>query len=246
MKAMILAAGLGNRMRPLTDHTPKPLLYAGGKPLIEYHLENLRCAGIHEVIINLAYLGEKIRAHLGDGKQFNLNITYSSEPEPLETGGAILHALDLLGEEPFLLVNGDVWCDLEIAQFIQQSSIKNKLAENQLGHLLLVPNPEFHPRGDFALASNGRLLDDPEKSDDPEKIAPPRLTFGGISLLKPELIAHYPEKRQKFPLVEVLRRAISNGQLTGKVHQGYWSDVGTPARLKELEDYLSHSLAKKY
>ena len=230
MKAMILAAGLGNRMRPLTDHTPKPLLCAGGKPLIEYHLENLQRAGIREVIINLAYLGEKIRAHLGDGKQFGLEIKFSAEPEPLETGGAILHALDLLGDEPFLLVNGDVWCDLDIAQFIQQP-----MTENQLGHLLLVPNPEFHPHGDFALTSNGLLLEDPEKKH------PQRFTFGGISLLKPELIAQYPDKRQKFPLVEVLRRAIRNGQLTGQAHQGRWSDVGTPARLQALETYLSHT-----
>lgn len=238
MKAMILAAGLGNRMRPLTDHTPKPLLCAGGKPLIEYHLENLRRAGISEVIINLAYLGEKIRAHLGDGQQFGLKISYSTEPEPLETGGAILHALDVLGEAPFLLINGDVWCDLELAQFIQHPIAENTLA-NQLGHLLLVPNPEFHPQGDFALASSGRLIDDPEKT------APQRFTFGGISLLKPELIANYPDKRQKFPLVEVLRRAINNGQLTGQVHQGHWSDVGTPARLQELENYLSH-LSKQH
>jgi MurNAc alpha-1-phosphate uridylyltransferase len=235
MKAMILAAGLGNRMRPLTDHTPKPLLCAGGKPLIEYHLENVQRAGIREVIINLAYLGEKIRAHLGDGQRFGLKISYSIEPEPLETGGAILHALDLLGKEPFLLVNGDVWCDLDIAQFIQQP-----LPENQLGHLLLVANPEFHPRGDFALAGNGLLIDAPEKTH------PQRFTFGGISLLKPELIANHPDKRQKFPLVEVLRRAISNGQLTGCLHQGHWSDVGTPERLRELDDYLSLSAAEKH
>lgn len=233
MKAMILAAGLGNRMRPLTDHIPKPLLHAGGKALIAYHLENLQRAGIHKVIINLAYLGEKIRAQLGDGKQFGLEITYSTEPEPLETGGAILHALDLLGTEPFLLVNGDVWCDLDFAQFIQQSVVEKKFAENQFGHLLLVPNPDFHPLGDFALDNRGLLLDDPDKTH------PHRFTFGGISLLKPELISDYPDKRQKFPLVEVLRRAISNGQLTGQVHQGRWSDVGTPARLQQLEDYLS-------
>ncbi len=234
MKAMILAAGLGNRMRPLTDHTPKPLLCASGKPLIEYHLENLRRAGIREVIINLAYLGEKIRTHLGDGQQFGLKIIYSTEPEPLETGGAILHARDLLGEETFLLINGDVWCDLEFAQFIQQPIVENTLAESQLGHLLLVPNPEFHPQGDFALASDGLLLNDPEKNHQR------RFTFGGISLLKPELITRYPDKRQKFPLVEVLRRAINNEYLTGQVHQGHWSDVGTPARLQELENYLSH------
>jgi len=230
MKAMILAAGLGNRMRPLTDHTPKPLLCAGGKPLIEYHLEKLQRAGVREVIINLAYLGEKIRAHLGDGQRFGLEIIYSSEPEPLETGGALLQALDLLGTNPFLLINGDVWCDLDIAQFIQQP-----LSATQLGHLLLVTNPEFHPRGDFALADNGLLVDDPDCNH------PQRFTFGGISLLKPDIIASYPDKRQKFPLVEVLRRAIAHHQLTGQVHSGHWSDVGTPMRLQELDNYLSHS-----
>jgi len=229
MKAMILAAGLGNRMRPLTNHTPKPLLCAGIKPLIEYHLENLQRAGIREVIINLAYLGEKIRAHLGDGQRFGLEIIYSSEPEPLETGGALLQALELLGTDPFLLINGDVWCDLDFAHFIHQP-----FAENQLGHLLLVANPEFHPCGDFALAGNGLLLDDPEKNH------PHRFTFGGISLLKPEIIANYPDRRQKFPLVEVLRRAISQQQLTGQVHLGHWSDVGTPERLQELDKFLLH------
>jgi len=230
MKAMILAAGLGNRMRPLTNHTPKPLLCADGKPLIEYHLENLQRAGVREVIINLAYLGEKIRAHLGDGEQFGLEIIYSREPEPLETGGAILHALDALGTDTFLLINGDVWCDLEFTHFIQQP-----LAEGQLGNLLLVPNPEFHPQGDFALDSTGQLIADIDKSH------PQRFTFGGISLLKPELIANYPDRRQKFPLVEVLRRALGEGQLTGQVHQGHWSDVGTPERLQKLEHYLAHT-----
>lgn len=230
MKAMILAAGLGNRMRPLTDHTPKPLLCASGKPLIEYHLENLQRAGIREVIINLAYLGEKICAHLGDGRQFGLQIIYSTEPEPLETGGAILHALELLGDEPFLLVNGDVWCDIDFAQFIQQP-----LAHQLAGRLLLVPNPDFHPHGDFALDPSGLLLEDPDKTD------PHRFTFGGISLLKPEIVAKYPHRRPKFPLVEALRHAIHHQQLTGQVHVGHWSDVGTPVRLQELERHLSRN-----
>lgn len=234
MKAMILAAGLGNRMRPLTDHTPKPLICAGGKPLIEYHLENLQRSGIREVVINLAYLGEKIRAHLGDGQQFGLEIMYSTEPEPLETGGAILHALGMLGKEPFLLINGDVWCDLDLALFSQHS-----LTDKQLGHLLLVPNPDFHPQGDFALTSNGQLLSDDALTHSQEKLTLQRFTFGGISLLKPEAISDYPNKRQKFPLVEVLRRAIDHGQITGQVHRGHWSDVGTPIRLHQLEDYLS-------
>lgn len=229
MKAMILAAGLGNRMRPLTDHLPKPLLPVNGKPLIEFHLENLARAGITQAIINLAYLGDKIRAHLGDGSRFGLQIQYSEEPEPLETGGAILHALPLLGDEPFLLVNGDVWCELEFGRFIQAAqSITTK---NLQGHLLLVPNPEFHPQGDFALDHTGLLLEDTDKQ------SPNRFTFGGISLLNPQLISRYPQRRQKFPLAEVLRLAISNHQLTGQVFHGHWSDVGTPERLQALNKY---------
>ena len=227
MKAMILAAGLGNRMRPLTDHTPKPLLCAGNKPLIEYHLENLQRAGIHEVIINLAYLGEKIRMHLGDGKRWNLHIHYSQEPEPLETGGAILQALDLLGKDTFLLINGDVWCDIEF-----NDVVTTPLNTTQSGHLLLVPNPAFHPHGDFALDDSGLLLEDAQKNH------LHRFTFAGISLLKPALVSDYPNKREKFPLVETFRHAIAQQQLRGQVHYGYWSDVGTPERLQQLNNFL--------
>lgn len=227
MKAMILAAGLGQRMRPLTDHLPKPLLPAGGKPLLDYHLENIAQAGIRDVIINLAYLGEKIRTHVSDGSRFGLQVSYSPEPEPLETGGAILHALELLGDEPFLLINGDVWCDIALDKFTQLP-----LPDNQLGHLLLVPNPDFHPQGDFALADNGYLIEDPEKNHSQ------RFTFAGISLLKPALIANYPDKRQKFPLVETLRLAIHHRQLSADVYKGHWSDVGTPQRLQQLDNYL--------
>lgn len=230
MKAMILAAGLGNRMRPLTDHTPKPLLHAGGKPLIEYHLLNLQRAGIRDVIINLAYLGDKIRAHLGNGSNFGVNIHYSTEPEPLETGGAIVHASQQLGAEPFLLVNGDVWCAIEFGDFIQHH---HKYPDRN-GHLLLVPNPDFHPNGDFALATDGTLLDAANDA------TLPRFTFAGISMLNPELINRYPHKRQKFPLVEVFRHAISQGQLSGEVYNGRWSDVGTPGRLYDLDAYLQH------
>jgi MurNAc alpha-1-phosphate uridylyltransferase len=228
MKAMILAAGLGNRMRPLTDNTPKPLLRAAGKPLIEYHLENLQRAGVREVVINLAYLGEKIRTHLGDGTRWNLQIRYSQEHEPLETGGAILRALDLLGDETFLLVNGDVWCDIEFSELT--STILKPIHQ---GHLLLVPNPGFHPHGDFALDSSGLLLDDPEKSH------PQRFTFAGISLLKPELVSTYPNKREKFPLVEAFRHAITQHKLSGHTFHGHWSDVGTPERLHDLDNHLA-------
>lgn len=225
MKAMILAAGLGQRMRPLTDHLPKPLLEVGGKPLLQYHLEALQVAGVENVIINLAYLGDKIRAFVGDGSRFGLQVEYSVEPEPLETGGALLQALPLLGTESFLLINGDVWSEFSLASLIHR-----KLSPSQLGHLVLVPNPDFHPAGDFALADNGFLIND---------INTARYTFAGISLLSPEIIRSYPDARDKFPLGEVLRYGINQKKLTGEVFAGRWSDVGTPERLLALQEILS-------
>lgn len=225
MKAMILAAGLGQRMRPLTDSLPKPLLPIAGKPLLQYHLEALRRAGIREVVINLAYLGEKIRAFVGDGGDFGLRVAYSPEPEPLETGGGVLRALPLLGDEPFLLINGDVWSDCPLVPFTTL-----QLSADQLGHLVLVPNPDFHPNGDFALRSDGILVD-----DRPDL---PCYTFAGISLLRPELLADYCRRREKFPLGEVLRVAVAGKQLSAEVYRGVWSDIGTPERLWALEQQL--------
>lgn len=225
MKAMILAAGLGQRMRPLTDHLPKPLLEVGGKPLLQYHLEALQVAGVKNVIINLAYLGEKIRAFVGDGSRFGLRVEYSVEPEPLETGGALLQALPLLGTEPFLLINGDVWSEFSLASLLQR-----RLSPGQLGHLVLVPNPDFHPAGDFALAKDGFLINDANVA---------RYTFAGISLLSPEIIRNYPDARSKFPLGEVLRYGIDQKKLSGEVFAGRWSDVGTPERLLALQQILS-------
>lgn len=263
MKAMILAAGLGQRMRPLTDHTPKPLLCAGGKPLIEYHLENLARAGIREVLINLAYLGDKIRAHLGDGSAYGLTISYSAEPEPLETGGAIYKALDFFAGQTFLLINGDVWCDIEFSDFIHTTL--TTLTTNHLGHLLLVTNPEFHPRGDFLLAkdstNNSLIVPDSnlekntgtntktgtKTSTESLQDSHPtcaRFTFAGISLLHPDIIGHYPEARYKFPLAEALRYAIAQQKVSGQVYTGHWSDVGTPERLAELNKYLESALKK--
>ena len=239
MKAMILAAGLGQRMRPLTDHTPKPLLPAGGKPLLVYHLEKLAQLGVSQVIINLAYLGEKIRTYVGDGSGFGLKVDYSQEPEPLETGGALLQAMPLLGDAPFLLLNGDVWCDLDLRQLIGPP-----LAQDQLGRLLLVPNPDFHPRGDFAINDQGIILGEAQgdtikpQSDNLQSDNPQRFTYAGIALLKPTLVADYPHKRRKFPLVEAFRYAIARHQLTGQLHTGHWSDVGTPERLTELDTFL--------
>lgn len=227
MKAMILAAGLGKRMRPLTDHTPKPLLTLAGKPLLQYHLEALAAAGVMDVVINLAYLGEQIRAFVGDGARFGLRIHYSPEPEPLETGGAILQALPLLGDAPFLMINGDVWTDYPLSRLAHHS-----LPEERDGRLLMVPNPDFHPRGDFALGPDGLLREAPKSPRD-------TLTFAGISLLRPRLIADYPHQRPIFPLLEVLLAAIADRRLEGECHVGRWSDIGTPERLDQLHNELT-------
>lgn len=229
MKAMILAAGLGQRMRPLTDNLPKPMLPVAGKPLLQYHLEALQSAGVTEAVINLSYLGEKIRHFVGDGHRFGLHVQYSSEPELLETGGGVLKALPLLGEAPFLLINGDVWSEFNYTDLLTRN-----LQRKKLGHLVLVPNPEFHPRGDFALRSDGILLN--------EDISAPRFTFSGISIITPALIANYPRARAKFPLVEALRAAIVDEQLTAEVYEGMWSDIGTPERLTALEQQLMGNL----
>ena len=218
MRAMILAAGRGERMRPLTDHTPKPLLNAGGRPLIEHHLVRLATAGYRDVVINLAHLGERIREHLGDGSRFRLAITYSPEGEALETGGGIRRALPLLGEGPFLVVNGDVWCDHPLTV--------PALAANDLAHLVLVDNPPHHQQGDFRL-ENGRLRAEGE----------PRLTFSGLGWYRAELFQDHPEGR--FPLAPLLREAMASDRVSGAHHRGRWLDVGTPERLALLEQWLS-------
>lgn len=223
MKAMVLAAGLGRRMRPLTDHTPKPLLNVGGKPLLQYHLEALAGAGVRDVVINTAYLGDQIQAFAGHGARWGLTIQYSEETEPLETGGAIHRALPLLGDEPFLLLNGDVYTDFPLASLTQRP-----LHPDALGRLLLVPNQPFHPEGDFGLTDSGHLT-----------LQSPRLTFAGISLLRPGLIAHYPNRRDVFPLLEALLPALQAGQLEGLSYEGYWNDVGTPERLADVERTLT-------
>lgn len=225
MKAMILAAGFGKRMRPLTDNLPKPLLEVGGKPLIVYHLEKLQVLGVRDVVINVAYLGDKIIEALGDGRAWGLNIEYSPEKEPLETGGALLQALPMLGEEPFLLVNGDVWSDYPLRQLIEQP-----LKPNSLGRLVLVDNPDHNSRGDFAL-HDGWLLHNTNVDAG--------YTFSGVSLIHPDLIATYPERRQTFPLREAFSDAIAHDRLEGEIYQGQWWDVGTPERLGELDASLS-------
>jgi MurNAc alpha-1-phosphate uridylyltransferase len=224
MKAMILAAGIGQRMRPLTNNLPKPMLAVGGKPLLQYHLEALANIGVRDIVINLAYLGDKIRAFVGNGEAFGVKVSYSEEPEPLETAGALLHALPLLGSEPFILINGDVWTDYPLENLAAYS-----LQDDEDAHLILVPNPAFHPTGDFSPNNQGRL----ENNSDL-----PKFTFGGISLIHPRLISNYPQRRNKFPLVEALRFGIDHNNISATVYSGGWSDVGTPERLEELDAQL--------
>ncbi|ODB39397.1 mannose-1-phosphate guanylyltransferase [Pseudomonas mosselii] len=216
MRAMILAAGKGERMRPLTLHTPKPLVPAAGKPLIEYHLEALASAGIREVVINHAWLGQQIEDHLGDGSRFGLRIRYSAEGEPLETGGGIFKALPLLGDAPFLLVNGDVWTDYDF------TGLNAPL--QGLAHLVLVDNPGHHGRGDFRLA-DGQVSD----GDD----APGTLTFSGISVLDPVLFEGC--QPGAFKLAPLLRKAMADGRVSGEHYRGHWIDVGTLERLADVE-----------
>lgn len=226
MKAMILAAGRGERMRPLTDTLPKPLLPVAGKPLIVYHLEKLSAIGVKEVVINVAYLGEKIQQMLGDGSQWGVSIQYSIEPQPLETAGALLHCLPLLGDEPFLLINGDVWSDIDFSEIMHVS------LNNMVGHLFFVDNPAHNPQGDFSLHENHVQIKQPSL---------PAYTFSGMALIHPKMIAAYPEKRNAFPLKEVFLYYIQRQQLSGSIYRGAWCDVGTPERLAELDHLLSNA-----
>ncbi|MDN3516042.1 nucleotidyltransferase family protein [Aquisalimonas lutea] len=219
MRAMVLAAGRGERMRPLTDTTPKPLLVAGGRPLIDWHLERLAAAGVTEVVINLAWLGERIAAHVGDGSRWGLRVAYSREGERgLETGGGIVRALPLLGEAPFLVVNGDIWCDLDLSPVLTPPS--------GLAHLVLVPNPSHHPDGDFQLAGDRVVAAGGEP-----------FTFSGIGVYSPRLFDGCPDGA--FRLAPLLREAVAQGRVTGFRHDGGWCDVGTPERLRALEQALA-------
>ncbi|MBK1643443.1 mannose-1-phosphate guanylyltransferase [Thiocapsa imhoffii] len=217
MNAMILAAGRGNRMRPLTDHTPKPLLEAGGRPLIHYHLLRLADANIRDIVINHAHLGEQIEQALGDGTSFGLRIHYSREGTALETGGGIFNALSLLGPDPFVVLNGDVWSDFDPGAL--------RLAQGDLAQLVLVDNPPQHPRGDFSLRA-GRVHDTGTE----------RLTFSGIGLYHPALFDGC--EAGAFPLAPLLRRAMDSGRVGGQHHRGNWFDIGTPERLAQLDRFL--------
>lgn len=226
---MILAAGLGTRMRPLTDNCPKPLLKVAGKPLIVHHIEQLVAKGIQEIVINHAYLGHMIEAELGNGQQFGCHIQYSAEPQALETGGGILQALPLLTdkevpEQAFLLVNGDVWLDWERIEIPTEVS--------GLCHLWLVENPEHNPVGDFVLADDQRVFDK-TTVDGKHQAA---LTFSGISLIKAALFEGTTEGA--FPLAPLLRQAMATNNASGELYNGRWVDVGTPERLQQVENLL--------
>lgn len=223
MKAMILAAGHGKRMLPLTETTPKPLLRAGDHSLIEWQIIKLARAGIRELVINLHHLGEQIPAAVGDGARYGVSIEYSRETELLETAGGIVNALPLLGPEAFIVVNGDVWTDFDF------SRLRPPDPAQTLAHLVLVPNAEHHPQGDFYLDSSGRV----SVSGDP------RLTFSGISVLHPQLFAGLPV--QRLALSPVLRQAMAQQQVTGEYFAGDWQDIGSPERLKALECRLSNT-----
>ncbi|MCS3745377.1 N-acetylmuramate alpha-1-phosphate uridylyltransferase MurU [Xanthomonas sp. 3793] len=231
MKALIFAAGFGERMRPLTEHMPKPLLSVGGTPLIVWHLRKLAALGVDEVVINTSWLAEQFPQTLGDGSAFGLRLTYSFEgATPLETGGGMLHALPLLGDAPFLLVNGDIWTDFDFARLSH--------APEGLAQLVLVDRPAYAERADFALDADGKVHAD----------LPATLTYSGIGMYRPALlhdwqsvIGHLPEQTgaaPRFALAPILRAQMAAGLIDGIHHAGRWTDVGTPQRLAELDAQL--------
>jgi MurNAc alpha-1-phosphate uridylyltransferase len=220
MKAMILAAGRGVRMRPLTDTVPKSLLPVGGKALIAWQLEKLAKAGFREVVVNHAHLGDRIEAALGDGSRFGLTIRYSPEREALETAGGIALALPLLGAEPFLVVNADIYSDYDVG------ALAGLDLQDRLAHLVLVDNPPQHPRGDFALEA-GRVSEAGEHL----------LTFSGIGVYSPRLFGRIPPGT-KVALAPLLRKAMAAGRVSGEHYRGRWHDIGTVERLQALDTEL--------
>lgn len=220
MKAMILAAGRGERMRPLTDHTPKPLLKAAGKTLIEYNIENLVEAGFNDIVINIAHLGDQIKAYCGDGRRWQATIAYSDEGElALETAGGIAKALPLLGDEPFLVLNADIVCDYPLAR-LRDIAV-------DLAHLVMIANPPHHPDGDFALDTLGLLTSQGAS----------KLTFSGIGVYHPTMFEGIPAAPLK--LRPVLNRAIAEQRISGEKYAGLWMDIGTPERLEALANIMA-------
>ncbi|HSE13593.1 MAG TPA: nucleotidyltransferase family protein [Rudaea sp.] len=226
-RALIFAAGRGERMRPLSDTTPKPLLEVGGKRLIEWHLENLASAGVLDVVINTSHLAEQFPPALGDGSHWGLRIHYSYEgPEPLETGGGMQRALPLLGSGPFIAVNGDIWCDMDFSTLRQDPA--------GLAHLVLVDNPPHHLRGDFFLRDG--LLENDSAGPLPPAGEGTRLTFSGIGVYRPGLLDG--QQAGKYSIVPILRAALRSGRVSGEHYRGRWSDVGTPQRLDYMRAIL--------
>jgi N-acetyl-alpha-D-muramate 1-phosphate uridylyltransferase len=221
MKAMILAAGRGERLRPLTETLPKALVEAGGKPLIGWHLERLAASGFREVVVNVSHLADQIVAALGDGARDGLRIAWSREPEPLETAGGIANAAFLLGGDPFLLVNGDIYCEFDF------SRLRTHILGATLARLVLIPNPPHNLKGDFTL-EDGIVGNAPA----------PRYTYSGIALMSPALVASVPAG-SKAPLAPLLREAAERGQITGELYTGTWQDVGTAERLAGLRRHLA-------
>lgn len=227
MKAMILAAGMGNRMRPLTLHTPKPLLEVGGKPLIVWHIEKLQKIGVQEIVINTAWLGEKLAEALGDGSQFGVKILWSHEGEGLETAGGIIKALPLLGNEPFILVNGDVWTTMDFAPLL------NVQLQNDLAHLVLVENPVQHPQGDFTLAANKAYTFEQARSGE-------NLTYSGVAVMHPQMFVGLESGKR--PLAPLLKQAMQQEKISAHKLQGVWVDVGTPERLNALDQQIQQGV----
>ncbi len=222
MKAMILAAGRGERMRPLTDKLPKPLLEVNGQRLIEYHIHALAQAGIRDIVINLAYMGELIKDAIGNGERYGVRISYSEEGEALETGGGIFKALPLLGPGPFIVVNGDVWTDYDFAELTEKHF--------DLAHLVLIDNPEHHPAGDFTLQGD-KVID--RKGEGAS-------TFSGIGIYRPELFSGC--KPGRFQLARLLIDAMGAARVTGELYKGMWFDIGTPERFHALNRMLAKSV----
>lgn len=222
MKAMILAAGFGNRLRPLTETTPKPLLEVGGKPLLQYHLEALAAAGITDIVINTSWLAEQIEDYFGDGSDFGVTIRWSREVEPLETGGGIANALPLLGSEPFLVINGDVWTDFPLHSLSLQNDAD--------AHLIMVENPKHNSHGDFAVVDSLVSYD-----------GGPKYTFSGISVFRPALFmaSLAATASSCFALRDVIGPAIVSSRVTGIVYTGQWWDIGTVERLSQLNQKLN-------
>ena len=227
MKAMILAAGLGNRMRPLTLHTPKPLLEVGEKPLIVWHIEKLQKIGVTEIVINTAWLGEKLANALGDGSQFGVKILWSHEGEGLETAGGIINALPLLGDEPFILVNGDVWTTMDF------STLLNVDLGDKQAHLVLVENPPQHLKGDFILYNGLAYTFEQEQLGE-------ALTYSGIAVLHPRMFVGL--ENGKRPLAPLLKQAMQQQQVSAEKLQGIWVDVGTPERLQQLDQQIKQGV----